>query len=118
MMEEKKKPERKTYKLVENPEWENGYRVFPVTDETRELLNEIPCTPLCKASDLSEGDEVIVSFKLEDGSMVHGIAEVTYVDYSKTKAFSVFMSWKSNVPDRSYTLYKEDIKFKILRGKK
>ena len=108
--------ERKIFKMVECDDWEYGFRVFPVTDETRELLKEIPTVPLSKASDLEEGDEVIVSF-LKDDRTIYGIGEITSVDYVGKIPFTIFMTKHSSAPDESFKIHKEYIKHKIVRRK-
>lgn len=112
--ERKPRIPRFTYKMVENDEWEYGFKVFRVTEENRELLDGVPTVALSKASDLEEGDEVIVSFK--DGERaVYGIGEITSVDYVGRIPFTVFMTGRSSAPDESFRVHKESIRHKIVK---
>lgn len=101
------------YAIIKNDSIEYGFKVFKATKENLGMLNELKAKRVLKPRDIEEGDEVIVSFK-ENEEQVYGIAEVTLVDYSVRKGFSVYMDRNSTNPGESFRIQKEDMKFKLI----
>lgn len=105
------------YAIVMNENFDYGFRVFQVKENSLELIKEMGGKRVFKPRDLEEGDEVVVSFgynKVE----VYGLAEITLIDYSQKKSFSIYMSENSTNPGESFHVNKEDIKFKLIEDGK
>lgn len=109
----RKRPERKRYALLENPDWETGYKIFTFYGGNLEAqLEGIPYKEVVRAGDIEEGDEVVVWHKGE-GKVVHGVGEVTSVDYSQRKPFSVFFSDMATNPGECFRALHGDIMYKV-----
>ena len=105
---------KKKYAVVENPSWPCGYKVFPLTDEIKEMVEGLQYRVAQKASDIEEGDEVIAFHRKKD-TVMHGIGEITTVDYSSRKPFTVFFGEMATEPGTSFQAEHGDILYKFVK---